>query len=148
MARLSAVPWAVARAAPWAARWAASWAAAWAARLAAASAAGLAGASGRLSAAASELASAAALGLPVVFVVFVDRSLALIELKQRQRQMKNAGVDFGATDHAAVARAFGGHGTTVRDRDALRAAMQTALIADTFTLIACEIDRKAYDGRI
>ncbi|MEL7184728.1 MAG: thiamine pyrophosphate-binding protein, partial [Pseudomonadota bacterium] len=30
---------------------------------------------------AGELASAAALGLPVVFVVFVDRSLALIELK-------------------------------------------------------------------
>ncbi|SFI34614.1 thiamine pyrophosphate-binding protein [Jannaschia pohangensis] len=97
---------------------------------------------------AGELASAAALGLPVVFVVFVDRSLALIELKQRQRQMKNAGVDFGATDHAAVARAFGGNGVQVRDRDGLRAAMQEALGAGTFTLIACEIDRKAYDGRI
>jgi acetolactate synthase-1/2/3 large subunit len=95
-----------------------------------------------------ELASAAALGLPVVFVVFVDRSLALIELKQRQRQMKNAGVDFGPTDHAAVARAFGGYGETVRDRDGLRSAMEKALKADTFTLIACEIDRKAYDGRI
>ncbi len=97
---------------------------------------------------AGELASAAALGLPVVFVVFVDRSLALIEMKQRQRQMKNAGVDFGATDHAAVARAFGGNGVQVRDRDGLRAAMEAALVAETFTLIACEIDRKAYDGRI
>ena len=97
---------------------------------------------------AGELASAAALDLPVVFVVFVDRSLALIELKQRQRQMKNTGVDFGATDHAAVARAFGGNGVQVRDRDGLRAAMTEALAADTFTLIACEIDRKAYDGRI
>ncbi|SDZ41082.1 acetolactate synthase-1/2/3 large subunit [Jannaschia faecimaris] len=97
---------------------------------------------------AGELASAAALGLPVVFVVFVDRSLALIELKQRQRQMRNVGVDFGATDHAAVARAFGGYGVTVRDRAGLRVAMDTALKADTFTLIACEIDRKAYDGRI
>ncbi|WP_179379967.1 thiamine pyrophosphate-binding protein [Jannaschia marina] len=97
---------------------------------------------------AGELASAAALGAPVVFVVFVDRSLALIELKQRQRQMRNAGVDFGATDHAAVARAFGGAGVTVRDRAGLRDAMEAALAAETFTLIACEIDRKAYDGRI
>ncbi|MCK0166738.1 thiamine pyrophosphate-binding protein [Jannaschia sp. S6380] len=97
---------------------------------------------------AGELASAKALGLPVVFVVFVDRSLALIELKQRQRQMPNAGVDFGSTDHAAVARAFGGHGVTVRHRDGLRAAMTAALAGDTFTLIAAEIDRMAYDGRI
>lgn len=97
---------------------------------------------------AGELASAAALGLPVVFVVFVDRSLALIELKQRQRQMKNAGVDFGVTDHAAVARAFGGQGVTVSDRAGLQDAMEAALSAETFTLIACEIDRKAYDGRL
>tara|TARA_R110002049_G_scaffold11829_3_gene54455 strand:+ start:327 stop:1937 length:1611 start_codon:yes stop_codon:yes gene_type:complete len=97
---------------------------------------------------AGELASAATLGLPVVFVVFVDQSLALIELKQRQRQMKNTGVDFGPTDHAAVARAFGGNGVQVRDRAGLREAMTTALATDTFTLIACEIDRKAYDGRI
>ncbi|MEM8823889.1 MAG: thiamine pyrophosphate-dependent enzyme, partial [Pseudomonadota bacterium] len=95
-----------------------------------------------------ELASAASLGLPVVFVVFVDRSLALIELKQRQRQMKNAGVDFDRHDIAAVGRAFGGHGVTVSDRAALRMAMEEALAADTFTVIAAEIDRKAYDGRI
>ncbi|WP_371154090.1 thiamine pyrophosphate-binding protein [Jannaschia sp. 2305UL9-9] len=97
---------------------------------------------------AGELASAAAFGLPVVFVVFVDRSLALIELKQRQRQMSNAGVDFGHFDYAAIARAFGGHGRTVGDRAALRSAMTEALAADTFTVIAAEIDRKAYDGRI
>jgi acetolactate synthase-1/2/3 large subunit len=47
-----------------------------------------------------------------------------------------------------VARAFGGNGVQVRDRAGLREAMTTALATDTFTLIACEIDRKAYDGRI
>ncbi|MGB3555450.1 MAG: thiamine pyrophosphate-dependent enzyme, partial [Jannaschia sp.] len=97
---------------------------------------------------AGELASAAALGLPVVFVVFVDRSLALIEMKQRQRQMSNAGVDFGRFDYAAIARGFGGNGAFVSDRDGLRQAMTEALSAETFTLIAAEIDRKAYDGRI
>ena len=97
---------------------------------------------------AGELASAAMLALPVVFVVFVDRSLALIELKQRQRQLSNAGVDFEGPDYAAVARGFGGHGVTVRDAEALRDAVATALEADRFTLIAAEFDRRAYDGRI
>jgi acetolactate synthase-1/2/3 large subunit len=97
---------------------------------------------------AGELASAAALKLPVVFVVFVDRSLALIEMKQRQRQMRNAGVDFEGVDYGAIARGFGGHGVTVRDEVALEQAVTEALHADRFTLIAAEFDRKAYDGRI
>ncbi|MDB2407479.1 thiamine pyrophosphate-binding protein [Jannaschia sp.] len=97
---------------------------------------------------AGELASAAKLNMPVVFVVFVDRSLALIELKQRQRQLTNAGVDFERLDYAAIARGFGGNGVTVKDAKALRAEVEVALSAETFTVIAAEFDRKAYDGRI
>lgn len=97
---------------------------------------------------AGEMASAAELGLPVVIVVFVDRSLALIEMKQRQRQLPNVGVDFAAPDFAVVARGFGGHGVDVHDRAGLKAAMEAALAADRFTLIAAHIDRGAYDGRI
>ena len=97
---------------------------------------------------AGELATAAALGVPVVLVVFVDASLALIELKQRQRQLPAAGVGFARTDCAAIARAFGGHGATVRDRDGLRDALRAAFVADRFTVIAAEIEAGAYDGRI
>ncbi len=97
---------------------------------------------------AGELATAAELGLQTIFVVFVDASLALIELKQRQRQMTNRGVDFARHDYAALATAFGGHGVTVRDRGALKAALETALSADRFTLIAADIEGKSYDGRI
>ena len=97
---------------------------------------------------AGELSTVAELGHNPIFVVFVDASLALIELKQRQRQMNNKGVDFGHHDFAAIARAFGGNGFSVSDRASLRAALQEALKADKFTLIAAEIDRKAYDGRI
>lgn len=97
---------------------------------------------------AGELATARELGLPVIFVVFVDASLALIELKQRQRQMANRGVDFDRHDFAAMGRAFGGHGATVRSRNELRAALEAAMEADSFTVIAAEIDRGAYDGRI
>jgi acetolactate synthase-1/2/3 large subunit len=97
---------------------------------------------------AGELASAAELETPAIFVVFVDASLALIELKQRQRQMPSRGVDFARHDIAAIGRAFGGNGATVKTRADLRAALQQALAADRFTVIAAEIDHGAYDGRL
>lgn len=96
---------------------------------------------------AGELATAAELGLGVIAIVFVDASLALIEMKQRSRQMTNRGVDFASHDHAAIARAFGGHGETVRDRAAFRDALKTAQERPGFTLIAVEIERGSYDGR-
>lgn len=97
---------------------------------------------------AGELSTAAEHGLNTIFVVFVDASLALIELKQRQRQMANRGVEFGRHDFAAMGKAFGGYGHTVNNRDELKAALTAAQEADTFTVIAAIIDRQSYDGRI
>jgi len=97
---------------------------------------------------AGELSTAAELGLKPIFVVFVDASLALIELKQRQRQLRNAAVDFGHHDFAAMGRAFGGAGHTVHNRDELQSALTDAMSADIFTVIACVIERGAYDGLI
>lgn len=94
-----------------------------------------------------ELATLRDLALPVVVVVFVDASLALIELKQRGAGRGNLGVDFGRTDFAVVARALGGHGVRVADRAALGAAVREGLAADTFTVIAAEIEPRAYDDR-
>jgi acetolactate synthase-1/2/3 large subunit len=94
-----------------------------------------------------ELATLRDLRLNVVVVVFVDASLAMIELKQRQVGLRNLGVDLGETDFAAVARAMGGIGVAVTDRAALRAAVSEGLAADTFTVIAAAIGRRAYDGR-
>ncbi|RLJ41487.1 acetolactate synthase-1/2/3 large subunit [Litoreibacter meonggei] len=97
---------------------------------------------------AGEWSTAKEHGLNTIFVVFVDRSLALIELKQRQRQMTNAGVDFADHDFAAIGQAFGGQGHTVTSRAELRDALTAAMQAETFSVIAAVIDRKAYDGRI
>ena len=94
-----------------------------------------------------ELATLRDLAIPVVVVVFVDASLALIELKQRGRGMANLGVDFGATDFVAVAEALGGRGVAVRDRAALAAALEAGFAAEGFTVVAAEIGRQAYDGR-
>jgi acetolactate synthase-1/2/3 large subunit len=96
-----------------------------------------------------ELATLAELKLPVIIVVFVDASLSLIEMKQRSRQMPNAGVDFGQFDFGAIGRAFGGAGETVSTPKALQAALDRALQrSDRFTLIGATIDKGAYDGRI
>jgi acetolactate synthase-1/2/3 large subunit len=97
---------------------------------------------------AGEMATLAELRLPVIVVVFVDASLALIEMKQRGRQLANVGVDFGLHDVGAIARAFGGNGYTVRSRPELAAAIRDGLKADRFTVIGCLIDRRAYDGRL
>ncbi len=97
---------------------------------------------------AGELATAQELGLKTIFVVFVDSSLALIELKQRQRQLSNRGVDFATHDFAAIGRSFGGAGHTVTNRAELVEALQSAQNSDRFTVIAAVIERGSYDGRI
>ncbi len=96
---------------------------------------------------AGELATLRDLGVPVIICVLVDASLTLIEMKQRGSQRPNLGVDFGATDFPAVARAFGGQGVWVDDEAGLEQALHDALQRqDRFTLIAARIGARAYDG--
>jgi acetolactate synthase I/II/III large subunit len=98
--------------------------------------------------AAGELATLRDLKLRVIVCVLVDESLALIELKQRKNQMPSLGVDFGKTDFAAVARAYGGHGADVQSSKALKDEVSKALMRDTFSVIAIGIPARAYDGYI
>lgn len=93
-----------------------------------------------------ELATLRDLALPVVLVVLVDEALGLIALKQRQLGLPRAGVDIGASDFAAVARAMGGHGVTVDDRENLAREAAAAFRRDGFTLLACRIDAARYAG--
>jgi acetolactate synthase-1/2/3 large subunit len=95
-----------------------------------------------------ELVTLRDLKIPVIVVVFVDASLALIELKQRSMSFANAGVDFTETDFAGIANVLGGRGVVCEDRATLESAIRDGLDADTFTLCACRFDRKSYDGRI
>ena len=95
-----------------------------------------------------ELATLRDLGRPVVVVALVDASLALIELKQRREGLQSVGVDFGAMDYAALARAMGGRGEDVADAASLEQAFAEALGADRFTVIAARIPGRAYDGLI
>ncbi len=95
-----------------------------------------------------ELATAAELGLPLVVVCFVDRSLALIELKQQERQLPRHGVGVAAFDVVRIAEGLGGRGVVAASREALERSLAAALVADRFTLIACPIEADSYQGRV
>jgi acetolactate synthase-1/2/3 large subunit len=93
-----------------------------------------------------ELATLRDLALPIAVVVFVDRSLGLIELKQRASGFTKLGVDFGGTDFVALAGALGGVGCSVTSASALKKELKEAFTRETFTLIACPIDVTDYEG--
>lgn len=96
-----------------------------------------------------DLTTALEMEIAPIIIVLNDASLALIEKKQRERQLKNVGVDYPIRhDIAAIGRAMGGAGVTVHNRSELRAAIETALQAKTFTVIDAHIARGVYDDRI
>jgi len=94
-----------------------------------------------------ELATLREHKIPIMICVLVDESLTLIEMKQRASQRPNLGVDFSGSDFPTVANALGGHGVWLDDAEGLRQEAQDALERDTFTVLACRIGRKSYDGR-
>jgi acetolactate synthase-1/2/3 large subunit len=95
-----------------------------------------------------ELATARDLGLPVILCVLVDASLALIEMKQRAAGRRERGVTIGTSDLPAIARGLGGAGAWIDDLATLEAETRAALGRDSFTLLACRIGPRAYDGAI
>ena len=96
-----------------------------------------------------DLATLRDLGQPVIVIVFVDYSLALIEMKQRAMAHKNVGVDSrGRTDFVKVAQGFDMQAVWVDDASTFAAALKSALAGQKPTLLACRIGRKSYDGKI
>ncbi|WP_110752479.1 thiamine pyrophosphate-binding protein [Phyllobacterium leguminum] len=93
-----------------------------------------------------ELATVRDLALPLTIVLFQDRSLALIAMKQASAGLPPAGVTLGETDFAAVARGFGGYGVNVGNEDEFRNELEAADKRKGFSLIACRFDASAYDG--
>lgn len=94
-----------------------------------------------------ELATLREHKIPIIICVLVDESLTLIEMKQRASQRPNLGVDFSGSDFPTVANALGGHGVWVDDVESLKREAKAGFERDTFTLLACRIGRKSYDGK-
>ncbi|QPH54467.1 thiamine pyrophosphate-binding protein [Pontivivens ytuae] len=95
-----------------------------------------------------ELATLRDTAAPVICTVLNDSSLALIEMKQRRDGKQNAGVDFGATDYAAVAGAMGLKSLKADSAASLEETFAEALAADGPVLLEITIPRRSYDGLI
>jgi len=93
-----------------------------------------------------DLATVRDAGLPIIIVIFVDQSLALIELKQRAMKLGNRGVDFASTDIVSIGRAYGFHSEWVDDAGCYSEELKQALKRNTTTLLACRFPQKSYDG--
>jgi len=93
-----------------------------------------------------DLATVRDSGLPIIIVIFVDESLALIELKQRSMQLDNVGVDFESTDFVSIGKAYGFHSTWIGNADHYATELEAALERNITTLLACRFPQQAYDG--
>ncbi len=96
----------------------------------------------------AEMETVVRLQLPVIVVLFDDRALSLIELKQRRRGFSRRGVDFASKDYCALARGFGAEGCSVRTEGELRRVLTEALDAAGPAIIACRVDPAEYAAQM
>jgi acetolactate synthase-1/2/3 large subunit len=78
-----------------------------------------------------ELATAAQHRVPVIICVFNDQGYGILRMIQANTfEGRQTGVDLTTPDFAAVARAMGMHGETVRGVDEFKAAYARAMAAE------------------
>jgi acetolactate synthase-1/2/3 large subunit len=92
----------------------------------------------------AELATAVDQRAQLVTVVFNDGALSLIDVKQQQRQLPNAGVRWGRADFAMVAEGFGVRGFRAQDEAGLVAAFDAAFAHDGPSLVDVQVDPAGY----
>jgi acetolactate synthase I/II/III large subunit len=91
-----------------------------------------------------ELEGFARTGVTVPLVIVNDHALGTIKSRQRSRGMAEYKLDLYPIDLAAVARACGLYGVTVRTPEALQQALTVAMVADRTTLIDAQVEPRAY----
>lgn len=91
---------------------------------------------------AAELSTAARLGVRLTIVVFDDRSLSLIKIKQRQGN--DASTSFAPIDWPMLARSVGVAGFAASSDDEFGGAFAAALREDGPSLVAARIDPSGY----
>jgi len=94
---------------------------------------------------AGEISTAVRLRLPVVFLVFRDRFLSLIKVKQDRRQFHRDGVELFGPDLRFGDSLFGAPVRTVGDPRAMEEALRQALVADGPTVVDATVDPAEYD---
>ncbi len=91
-----------------------------------------------------ELATAAQYGLPVIFIVIDNAMYGTIRMHQeRNYPARVSGTSIVNPDFAALARAHGGHGETVRTTEEFAPAFERAVAAGRLALLHVHIDPEA-----
>jgi acetolactate synthase-1/2/3 large subunit len=80
----------------------------------------------------------------VVYVVFDDESLSLIQVAQSRRKLQRYGVDFGPTNWALTAESFGAKGIRVSTIEELKCAVGDNMSGTRPTVIDIAIDASEY----
>ena len=93
---------------------------------------------------ASELETLAREKLAPIIIVFNDRSLGLIRIKQAAKGYARDAVDLAPVDFTRLAQSFGGRGERVGTLAAFEAAFTAALDEDRFTVIDARLDPDVY----
>jgi acetolactate synthase-1/2/3 large subunit len=94
-----------------------------------------------------ELSVAVAHSFPIIVVVFVDNSLALIDLKQSRMHYHHVGVDITVPNFAGVAEQFGGNGYYVHSLEEFRENLRDAVgRRQGLTVIHVPIDPSSYQA--
>ena len=93
---------------------------------------------------ASELETLAREKLAPIIIVFNDRSLGLIRIKQAAKGYERDAVDLAPVDFTGLAQSFGGRGERVGTLAAFEAAFKGALDDDRFTVIDARLDPDVY----
>lgn len=91
-----------------------------------------------------DLALIRELELPVITVVFSDRSLSLIRVSQHRQGFAPYGVDFSPPDFAIVAAAFGICGRRAATLEEARTAVEQALTSRTALVLDVPVDYREY----
>jgi acetolactate synthase I/II/III large subunit len=95
-----------------------------------------------------DLETAVRLRLPIVFLVFCDGSLGLIELVQKRRGLPRYGVGFERIRFAQVAKAFGARGIKLGSLEELSEIFSAAFESDRPTVLEIPIDGTEYMGQL
>lgn len=93
-----------------------------------------------------ELETARRLDVAPLFVVFCDRSLAVIKVAQDARGIPHHGVDFAPVDWAKVAEGFGAAGFAPNTLAQVEKAAAEWLAHPRLTVLAVPIDESLYAG--
>lgn len=99
---------------------------------------------GGLMMAVAELQTSVRENLPVIIVVFDDKEIGLIRVKQEIKGIERFGVDLEGIDWVKLAQAFGADGITVGTENGLQDALTAALDTGRTTIIAARIDASGY----